>query len=156
MDPNIIFLLIFLVILLLLKNINSKKNNTPKINYNNFKKTNLLTNREKKQYFLLREITDELDLILFTKVRIADLIVVKDQNYSDFNRIKAKHIDFVICDQNINVVCGLEIDDSTHQRPDRVERDIFVNKLFKTCKIPLIRTYGIQNDDIFEQIDALL
>lgn len=147
--------LIFLL-LVLLSSKKKKKNINKKINYSNFKKIPLLTKKELQQYHLLKAITDDLDLIIFTKVRVADLISVKDGNLGDFNRIKAKHIDFVICNERLKVVCALEIDDSTHQRPDRIERDIFINTLFKSCKIPLIRSYNLKYDNVKKQISDII
>jgi hypothetical protein len=34
-------------------------------------------------------------------------------------------------------VCGIELDDSSHARQDRVIRDDFVNQVFKNAGLPL-------------------
>ena len=40
------------------------------------------------------------------------------------NRIHAKHIDFVLCDPgNLQPILCIELDDPSHNRPDRIERD---------------------------------
>lgn len=57
-----------------------------------------------------------------------------------FNKINAKHIDFVLCDlQNVRPVLAIELDDSSHNKPDRIQRDEFVNKVFADAKFPLLR-----------------
>lgn len=83
--------------------------------------------------------------IVFSKVRIADIVSV-DKNLSSkqwaiaFNRIKAKHFDFVLCDPaSLNVVATIELDDRTHLRPKTVKRDQFLNKLCRDIDLPLIR-----------------
>ena len=76
-------------------------------------------------------------------VRIADLIRVESQtrNYRGWlNKILAKHIDFVLCHPGTlePVVC-IELDDVSHNRPERIERDEFVNHAFESAGLPLIR-----------------
>jgi len=78
------------------------------------------------------------------KVRLADL-VVPDAPYKSkawftaFNRVSAKHIDFVLVSSAGLVLAGIELDDSSHSAADRIERDNFVGAVFAQVKIPLIR-----------------
>lgn len=76
-------------------------------------------------------------------VRIADLLKVRSQTPKSlawFNRIACKHIDFVLCDpETMEPKAGIELDDSSHQRADRIERDQFVDQAFAAAKFPLIR-----------------
>lgn len=158
MNDLIMYVLISLGLILIIKipkpkNVEKTKGEP---NYNNYKKAKILTVREHKQYIMLKEITDNLDLIIFTKMRVADLITLKNNNTGDFNRIKSKHIDFIVCNQFLDVICCIEIDDSTHQRKDRIARDKFINKLFKHCKLPLLRVYDIEKDDVEKQIKKLM
>ncbi len=90
---------------------------------------------------------------IFAMVRIADLLKVSSQvksRQSWQNKINCKHIDFVLCDsENLEVVACIELDDSSHNRQDRIERDIFVNQAFASANLPLLRipleqTYEIQ------------
>ncbi len=64
-------------------------------------------------------------------VRIADLIRVRPKPpkwQSWQNRIHAKHIDFVLCDpETMEAKLAIELDDASHNRRDRVERDKFVD-----------------------------
>lgn len=69
---------------------------------------------------------------IFGKVRIADVIAPargldKSTWTSVFNRIKAKHFDFVLCDlQTLKVKAVIELNDRSHANNGRVERDEFI------------------------------
>lgn len=107
----------------------------------------ILTDREYEFYKKLRRIADKNKLQVFTKVRLADLVEPKscgDKSlwWECFNKIKAKHIDFALADYDTNIVLLIELDDSTHTRNDRHERDIFVDAVLKNTGYTLIRTYG--------------
>jgi Protein of unknown function (DUF2726) len=53
--------------------------------------------------------------------------------------INQKSVDFVICDKEFRTVVAIELDDKTHERPDRIERDEIVEGLFKEAGIRLVR-----------------
>jgi hypothetical protein len=75
------------------------------------------------------------------KVRLADLIYAPRQEgqYAAWQRINRKHADFVLCDpQTVRPVLAIELDDRSHQRPDRVQRDGFVDQIFAAVKLPLV------------------
>lgn len=62
-----------------------------------------------------------------------------------FYKIVLKTRDFVLVDKtNCKIKLCIELDDSTHNRPDRIERDKFINKLFKDLEINLLR-YPVYN-----------
>ena len=59
-----------------------------------------------------------------------------------FNKIKAKHTDFVLCDPDtLEILCGVELDDPSHDRPERIERDEFVDHVYEAAGIPLIHVW---------------
>lgn len=75
------------------------------------------------------------------KVSLADLFFVSrpNENKSAYNRINRKRIDFVICDpQTMTPLFAIELDDSSHERADRVERDAFVDSVFEAAQLPLL------------------
>ena len=75
------------------------------------------------------------------KVSLADLFFVTrpNENKSAYNRINRKHVDFVICEPKTMVpLFALELDDSSHERADRVERDAFVDSVFEVAQLPLL------------------
>jgi hypothetical protein len=59
-------------------------------------------------------------------------------NYTDFNKIKAKSIDFVLFDDRNKPYLAIELDDRSHFRWDRIKRDQFVNDLMKEVGLRII------------------
>lgn len=120
----------------------------------------ILTDREYDFYCSLAPLADEYGLRIFTKVRLADLIEPiekKDKSlfWECFNKIKAKHIDFALADDDTNIILLIELDDSTHSRPDRQERDAFVDAVLANTGYLLMRTYG-DLDEIELALEELL
>ena len=81
---------------------------------------------------------------IFAKVRVADIIApVRGGNaswQSLFNKISAKHVDFLLCGlTNMESVCAIELDDRTHSANSRVERDDFLNHALQTAGVPIAR-----------------
>ena len=114
--------------------------------YYPYHKKYLLTKNEYYFYKKLKEITEPLNLQILAKIRLADLIEVNKGLDSQkwgmyFGKIKAKHIDFAIA-EDMKIIALIELDDYTHQRADRQERDIFVNNVLDQTGYVLIRTYG--------------
>lgn len=80
--------------------------------------------------------------MISAKVRLADLFDARvgKRWQTAFNKISRKHIDFVLTDPRTSrILCAIELDDRSHQRPDRIERDGFVNQLFASHRLPLLR-----------------
>lgn len=113
---------------------------TPPMPY--FKRASLLTKSELRFYKSLHKAVLD-DFEIFAMVRIADLIRVEKGSVNGrkwLNKILAKHIDFVLCDPNsLEAVLCIELDDASHNRPDRIERDKFVNDAFDAAELPLLR-----------------
>jgi hypothetical protein len=67
---------------------------------------------------------------IFVKVSLGDLFFAQTprfgQNQAYRNKIDRKHVDFLLCDpQTVRPILGIELDDKSHQRPDRQARDRF-------------------------------
>jgi hypothetical protein len=80
---------------------------------------------------------------LCTKVALGDLFWVKKDDPSRYriytNKIDRKHVDFLLCDPaTMKPLIGIELDDKSHQRPDRQERDAFVDRVFEAAGLPLL------------------
>jgi hypothetical protein len=76
------------------------------------------------------------------KMRLADIFQIKtrEKYMSYFNKISQRHIDFLVCHpKTVKPILAIELDDSSHSRKKRQERDEFVNKAFKSAGLPLIR-----------------
>ena len=137
-------LIIIIIILILERIINKrpkeeKQNDTNSMDYSTLytKKEYIMTSEELKFYKLLKSITNKYNLTIFTQVSLYALI--KSNNIKDFNKIKSKSIDFVITDNNGKIKFCIELDDETHLKENRQERDLFINKLLSQIGINLIR-----------------
>lgn len=111
------------------------------------KKEYLLTQKEYKFYRLLKPICNRYNLNIFTQVSLYS--IVKTKNNEEFNKIKSKSIDFVIADTNCKIKICIELDDPTHIRPDRQNRDKFIKELFnqldiKFLQVPVQSYYNMQ------------
>jgi hypothetical protein len=122
------------------------------------KRASLLTNTELKFYHVLKELAGDLHIVAM--VRMADIIRVKPdtvKRQSWQNKIQAKHIDFILCDKNsMEPVVAIELDDSSHDRPDRVCRDKFVNDAFRAAGLTLLRvpvSNDYKEDELKEDIE---
>jgi len=85
------------------------------------------------------------DAQVFGKVRVADVIkptkgLSRGNWQKAFNRIKAKHFDFIVCNRDdLSVICTVELNDSSHQSKKRMQRDKLLEKACEAAKLPLIQ-----------------
>lgn len=88
------------------------------------------------------------------KVRVADILQSEgtgSEYMRNFGRIKAKHIDFLLYDTTtFQITAAIELDDSSHWRKDRRERDDFLNESFEKAGIPLCRFQARLSYDPYE------
>jgi len=81
--------------------------------------------------------------LIFGKVRLADIIKTRGgmeraAQRKAFYKIMGKHVDFVICRaRDLSVLGVIELDDSSHNRPDRRARDIFVDNALAAAGVPI-------------------
>lgn len=76
------------------------------------------------------------------KVRLADLFEVRPERgrQAAFNLIANKHVDFILTGHETGrILCGIELDDRSQKRADRRKRDAFVDQLFASQDLPLLR-----------------
>ena len=98
---------------------------------------------------MLKPIAEELGYTVFAKVRLLDLLEPRQgqQKYKTyFYKIQAKHVDFVLCDRNLDAVWIIELDDSSHDRPDRQERDQFVDDVVTSVGYNILHVRQITPD----------
>jgi len=80
--------------------------------------------------------------VVLAKVRLADIffVVRAKENFTHFNRISQRHVDFLVCEPaRMRPLLGIELDDASHQTPARQRRDEFVERVFRTARLPLLR-----------------
>jgi hypothetical protein len=81
---------------------------------------------------------------LCAKVRLADIFGIRSglapsEQQTALNRITSKHVDFLFVQLDTGApVLALELDDSSHERLGRRERDAFVDQVFADGGLPLV------------------
>ena len=151
----IILIILFILEKFLKKNKQSPEDNTLPYSLNK----NILTKRELEFYKTLKPIADKHNLVVIIKIRLADFVTCTDKNnfYKWFNKIKSKHIDFLLCGEELEPKFGIELDDSTHSKPKRIERDILIDNIYKTIglRITHVNNYSKESlENIFSEPTA--
>lgn len=136
-----------------------KKNKKEEENVLKYRKKYLLTKNEYSFLQKLKSVAKENNLNILCKIRLADLIEPlpnknKSEWYTEFNKIKSKHIDFVLVTENMKVVMLIELEDSSHSKSDRIERDNFINSTLKQVGYNLICVYN--NSEAVNIIESAL
>ena len=150
MEKIILYMGILVAIGALFKILDSKIK--PKTNYREaYQARPLLTKREHQEYLKLKQYADARGWLICPKVRLWDLIEPK-KGRSDRkeleNKIRSKHVDFVLVDPDLKLIGVLELDDSTHDREDRKSRDSFVRDALEGAGITMIQTRSITPDTL--------
>ena len=100
-----------------------------------------LSNGEASFYHVLKTMVGD-QLIVCPQVSLAALFFVpRGEAYQTYlNKIDRKRVDFLLCDsKTLKPVLAIELDDSSHEHPNRQERDAFVEQVFQTAQLPLVR-----------------
>lgn len=109
----------------------------------------LLTPAERRFYAALVTAIDP-HMTICAKVRLADVLTLPPGTpewRAHFNRVQAKHLDFVLCNRDdLAPLLAIELDDSSHARSARRERDAFLNQAcadagLSVLRIPVQRSY---------------
>ena len=100
---------------------------------------------------------------VFPQVNLPSIIDsrVVGQNWQGaFRHISQKSVDYVLCDKTyISPKLAIELDDSTHMRDDRKERDIEVERILKSVGLPLLRlkNHGrFVPNELLKEVSAIL
>ncbi len=99
-----------------------------------------LFNRSEAAFFL--ELKKQLPegLYVFPKVRMIDFLEIDhaaNRNPSWLHKIWAKHVDFLICDRDFKPVLAIEVNGSSHNSIQRIQRDVFVQTVYTAANLPL-------------------
>lgn len=136
----------------------SSKSNSDVIRYNSV--DSILTQGELAFYDVLENQVGGRATI-FSKVRIADILKAdaaldKKQKHRLFRKISQKHFDFILCEKgSLRPLCVLELNDKSHKRKDRMERDTFVKEACSSAGLPLYFVTA-KRDYVASDIEALI
>ena len=93
--------------------------------------------------------------VICPKVNLADLFFPVESGevrQKWLNRINRKHVDFLLCDpETMQPLCGVELDDSSHEEKERIARDIFVDEVYEAAGLPLVHV-PLQADYTIEEM----
>ncbi len=109
-----------------------------------YKTKQYLFSRSEHEFLrILNQTIDRQRYLVFPKVRLADFIevTVRGPEYQGWlNKIKSKHVDFLIWDVlNNKIALAIELDGSSHNSEKMRVRDEFVNKLYERVNVKLKR-----------------
>jgi very-short-patch-repair endonuclease len=139
MSMSIVLAIAVIVVLALSAKLNSKSRNDYYDVAWPFYAKKPLSQPEQVLYFRLVEALP--DHIILAQVQLSQLLgVKKGNNYQAwFNRINRMSADFVVCNKDSSIVAVIELDDSTHQREDRLTADAKKDKALSSAGIRVIR-----------------
>ncbi|MCJ8328403.1 MAG: DUF2726 domain-containing protein [Lentisphaeria bacterium] len=127
------------------------------------KHESILTRSELVFYQVLKEAVAPYSFDIMCKIRMADFVTVEsgaEEWRAHFNKIQAKHVDFLLVDNDtMEPLIVVELDDASHKRPDRMERDKFVDSVMAHCGIGILHiavSKEYESDVISEQIHQLM
>lgn len=91
--------------------------------------------------------------LIMAKVSLGDLFYPRTKDRSlwrtHYNKVDRKHVDFLLVDkQTLQPLIGIELDDSSHKRTDRKERDRFVDSVFASAELPLLHFRAARAYDV--------
>lgn len=131
-----------------------------KAKYQYTRRNFFLTRAEHECYDALVEAVGQ-EYRIFAQVHLPTLVENKvvGQNWRGaFRHISEKSVDFVLCDISyISPKLAIELDDKSHERPERQERDHEVERILREAGIPLLRleNHGHFNPrDLSQQIKS--
>ena len=76
-------------------------------------------------------------------MRIEDFVGVKkigapkNKLFGLRGKIKSRHVDFLLCDKLMKPVMAIEVDGLSHRSKKAIERDNFINTLYKDVELPI-------------------
>jgi hypothetical protein len=147
MDYSGVALLVVLVIgIVVIKNLSTRKpsdgTHKEKTVYHYSRKEYLMTKSESDFYRVLKE-SAGLEYDVFAQVHLSSIVdhKVKGQSWKGaFSHINGKSVDFVLCDKPYSrPILAIELDDWSHEKPDRIDRDGIVESILNEAELPLIR-----------------
>ena len=100
----------------------------------------LMTAPERELFVRLRQALPE--YLIFSQVQLCRMIEVdpNEDKQAWFNRINRMSVDFVVCaPDGAKILAAIELDDSSHERADRLKADVKKDKALKSAGIRMIR-----------------
>jgi len=165
-QQTLLYIVLGVIALLLLSKL-SRKINTDSagkpMNAYHYRRKDFMMSRSEHEFFdiLAKGLGDRFYII--PQVNFSTILdhTVKGQNWRAARaHINRMSVDYVLCDKTyVKPLVAIELDDPTHDREDRQQRDIDVNRLFEEAGLPLVRfsnTREMDTADIIQKITEKL
>jgi hypothetical protein len=141
------------------------KSNFIQTTSNPYRKGNKLFSLAERSFLGVLDDAVGRDYRVFGKVRVADVINVRSVSDRSawqraFNKISAKHFDFIVCKRDdLSIIGAVELDDKSHQKSKRIVRDQFLEKICSDISLPLLKIKVQKSyyfNEIKQQVDEIL
>lgn len=139
-----------------------KEGQNKKTEYQYTRKKFFLTRAEHEFYNALVDAVGG-EYRIFAQVHLPILVdhAIRGQNWrAALAHINRKSVDFVLCDKTyLSPKLAIELDDKSHERPDRQERDREVERILREAGVPLLRLENRDSfnpDELVERIEETL
>jgi len=118
------------------------KQNKQKKKFSYTPKDSLMTPSEMDFFWKLNKVVGD-RYFIFPQVHLSALldhhVVGQEWKYA-FYHINGKSVDYVLCSKTtLQPIYAIELDDPSHDRADRIARDVEVERIFDEANIPLVR-----------------
>lgn len=130
----------------------------PKMNIN----TKFITPAETNFYRVLSQVLGTRGIVLM-QVSLGQLVYVPGSNNANsgrttwWNKLSRRSIDFLICNPDtLRPMLAIELDEPSHARPRRQQRDEEVEQALRACGLPLIRVVTSRSYSTKEIADCVL
>ncbi len=146
-----VLLIIFVMGLLLYSSSRNESltNGSAKLPYN---RKNYIMSVPEHAFFNTLEVLLAEKYYIFPQLNLDKLIYVQKGTgnyFSHYRRINQYSVDFVICSKTtISPLLAIELDDSSHSKPDRQNRDRVVNSALDDAGLPVLRIPLQQSYDL--------
>lgn len=147
---NVKFLYLFIILLIALMIIIFMYRRS-KINNNNNKPTTLPSQKNGDFYYEIKPYLTPSEYVFYHKLKSINTewiiipqvplsAIIKKVNGRGHNEL-SRILDFCIFDKNFNLLLAIELNDSSHNKINRIDRDLKVRKILNDCYIKLLTFY---------------
>lgn len=128
-----------------------------------FEKREFLMNPSEEDFYRELKVLISEEYVVFPQIVLSNIVKVasgQKEFWKYQNKINKKTIDFVIFKkEHFEPVLAIEYDGKTHQRPERIERDLLVKNILESAGIASVHIQHSNNldyDEIIIKIEKLL
>lgn len=135
----VVLVLVFIVVLSI-----AKQRSKPSSENVGYQKQIVLFTPAERSFLGVLDLAAGKDFRVFGKVRVGDLLAPRQglsnqSRQATLNRINRKHFDFVLCrPDDLTVLCAIELNDKSHQKKQRQDRDEFLLDACRSAGLPLL------------------